>query len=523
MQFQTNLSESQIIKLINRPTSDEPRPRVKFNYRLLADCIVISEGILLLHLVAACWYGWRLVETLSGGAAASLPSNRLPWSATVLGLLASVTYTAICIWARPYDYPAIARGSGLGAAFRALRLWLAVGIGVLVLRAVARSDTTSAVASPEGWLPEGWMLAWLAAGCIALFGWRLAGVAGLRRAVRLGRISRRRLALVGATPQALGFVESLRRADTDIAPELVGVFDDRMAPERRQTAIGGVPVLGAIERLVALCRVDPVDTIVIALPHSASQRTASIVRTLQSLPSDLVLSPDLASLHGLAAQARADRLGPLTVLNLYENPLKDWRGLAKWVEDKVISTVVLVAALPLLIAIVAAIRLESPGPVLFVQQRYGFNNRPIPVLKFRTMHHDRRDESGARQTTRDDPRVTRVGALLRRTSLDELPQFLNVLQGDMSVVGPRAHPLHMKILDRDYHEIVQDYAARHRMKPGITGLAQVNGLRGEVRTVEQAMRRVELDLRYISDFSIWLDLKIIVRTLLHGMAGKGVY
>ena len=173
--------------------------------------------------------------------------------------------------------------------------------------------------------------------------------------------------------------------------------------------------------------------------------------------------------------------------------------------------------------IAAAIKLDSPGPVLFRQRRYGLNNEMIEVFKFRTMRADATDRNAERLTARNDPRVTRVGAFLRRTSLDELPQFLNVLRGDMSVVGPRPHATAAKAGGLLYPEAVRGYHARHRVKPGITGWAQVNGWRGETETVEQIARRVECDLYYIEHWTVAFDLWIVLRTVFGGFAGRNAY
>jgi lipopolysaccharide/colanic/teichoic acid biosynthesis glycosyltransferase len=158
------------------------------------------------------------------------------------------------------------------------------------------------------------------------------------------------------------------------------------------------------------------------------------------------------------------------------------------------------------------VRLSSPGPILFVQPRVGFNNELIRVRKFRTMYADRSDLRAEQTTTADDPRVTPIGRILRKLSLDELPQLFNVIGGDMSLVGPRPHATHMKVGDRYYQDAVRGYAGRHRVKPGITGLAQVKGVRGEIRTVERAKRRVELDTKYIETWSLWLDIRILLAT-----------
>jgi polysaccharide biosynthesis protein PslA len=167
-----------------------------------------------------------------------------------------------------------------------------------------------------------------------------------------------------------------------------------------------------------------------------------------------------------------------------------------------------------MLIIAAAIRLDSRGPVFFIQDRFGFNNKTIRVLKFRTMHVEQEDPTGANRTLARDPRVTRVGRFLRSVSLDELPQLVNVLRGEMSLVGPRPHALGMKAGERLYHDAVSDYFQRHRVRPGMTGWAQVNGLRGEIDSLDKARRRVALDLYYIDHWSLWLDLKILLKTII---------
>lgn len=199
------------------------------------------------------------------------------------------------------------------------------------------------------------------------------------------------------------------------------------------------------------------------------------------------------------------------------------RTRGKRVEDLLIGTAALLLALPLMGVIALLIRADSPGPVMIRQRRFGLGARPIQVLKFRTMHWDKGDLSGARATVRNDPRVTRIGRFLRASSLDELPQLFNVLRGDMSLVGPRPHPVEMRVGAIYYHDAVPNYHDRHVVKPGITGLAQINGCRGSVETMEQAERRLDYDLRYINDWSILLDLKILWRTLFKGFVGERAY
>jgi exopolysaccharide biosynthesis polyprenyl glycosylphosphotransferase len=206
-------------------------------------------------------------------------------------------------------------------------------------------------------------------------------------------------------------------------------------------------------------------------------------------------------------------VGTVPVLEVVDRPLKNWRAVAKWMEDKLLGSLLLIFVGPLMALTAILIKLDSPGPVLFVQKRFGFYNEVIGVLKFRTMHIDRADPSGAQRTVRNDPRVTRLGRILRWLSFDELPQLINVIRGDMSLVGPRPHTVAMKAGDRLYGEAVERYLHRHRVKPGITGWAQVSGLRGEVDTLEKAHARVAQDLYYIEHWSRWLDLKILLKTV----------
>jgi exopolysaccharide biosynthesis polyprenyl glycosylphosphotransferase len=207
-----------------------------------------------------------------------------------------------------------------------------------------------------------------------------------------------------------------------------------------------------------------------------------------------------------------EKLGQALTIAILDRPLKNWARVTKWLEDKVLSAVLLVAFAPVMGLIALAIRMESEGPVFFVQRRFGFNNELIPVLKFRTMRQALTDQSGAARTVRNDPRVTKVGRILRRTSLDELPQLINVLRGEMSLVGPRPHVPAMQAGQQLYHEAVRSYFLRHHVRPGMTGWAQVHNLRGEIASLAAAQERVAYDLYYIEHWSVWMDLKIILLT-----------
>jgi Undecaprenyl-phosphate glucose phosphotransferase len=239
------------------------------------------------------------------------------------------------------------------------------------------------------------------------------------------------------------------------------------------------------------------------------------------LPLNVSLCPD--GIGFKLGRCPITHLANLSTLAVQHKPISGWQHVVKAIEDRTLAALALLFLAPLLAAIALLIRLDSPGPVLFRQKRCGFNDQLIEVLKFRTMRDDLRDQNAEQLTRRNDPRVTRVGAFLRRTSLDELPQLINVLRGDMSIVGPRPHALRAKAAGVLYPEAVRNYSARHRVKPGITGWAQVNGWRGETETLEQISKRVEYDLYYIEHWSIAFDVKIILRTVLGGFTGRYAY
>jgi len=251
--------------------------------------------------------------------------------------------------------------------------------------------------------------------------------------------------------------------------------------------------------------------VIVALPLDAEDRLKAIFWKLKGIATDLRLSAEPIAER---FQVRGtSHIGTVPMLAIADRPLRHWGAFAKWIEDKILSAFLVTLLSPLMAVSALLIKLESQGPIFFIQERFGLNNDVIKVLKFRTMCADRCDKSGAQRTVKNDPRVTRVGRVLRSLSIDELPQLINVLRGDMSLVGPRAQAVAMKAGDRLYCDAVEQYLHRHRVKPGITGWAQVNGLRGEVDALEKARARVSLDLYYIDHWSLWLDLKILLKTI----------
>ncbi len=366
----------------------------------------------------------------------------------------------------------------------------------------ALGATVAAAAAFDGWsrLDPAWLAVATPLGALSLLGAR-AAVAGLLRNSP-GRAARRAV-ILGAGPQSARLVSALKRDPAGI--EILGLVDER--PPRGLPLPEGVRPLGGLPALFGMIRRGEVDMVVIAVPWSSEARLCGLLERLSPFPVDICVAPDLLAEH-------LPGLRPSLPTLVCAKPISGFQGTLKRAEDLVLATLALaVAAVPMLL-IALAVKLDSPGPVFFRQRRTGFNDRPFHVLKFRTMYADATDHDVKRQVLAGDPRVTRVGQILRRSSLDELPQLLNVLRGEMSFVGPRPHAPGTRAGGRLFHDVVANYAARHRVKPGLTGLAQVRGWRGPTLTEEQIVKRVESDLEYIDRWSIWLDFTIILRTLL---------
>ena len=386
-------------------------------------------------------------------------------------------------------------GAHEGLARTVGRVALAVGIAAIPTLGLGR------MASPAAWLSA---LAWTGSALLALVAVHAGALLKVRRWRREGRLTPNIL-VVGATENATRLIEAAL-ATREVA--VLGVFDDRS--DRISPTVHGVPVLGDTAALVRHRILPFVDRIVLTVNAAGPARTAELIERLRVLPNELCLFLDAED-----PKSRASTLSWLarSTLSVGGAKARESRQLAKRAEDLVLGSVMLLAALPIMAAVALAVRLDGPGPVLFRQRRHGFNNEEITVWKFRSMRIETTDQAGVRQVSLNDDRVTRVGRFIRKTSLDELPQFLNVLEGKMSLVGPRPHPIGMKTAGEDSARLVAEYAWRHRMKPGITGWAQINGSRGPVHTAEEVRRRVELDVDYIERQSFWLDLYILVMTL----------
>ncbi len=364
-----------------------------------------------------------------------------------------------------------------------------------------------------------WFFASLIGETALICSFRLGVRAHIRGRARTGDISRR-IAVVGDTLQAARFISTLQSADTPWN-EVIGVFDDRQDKARANDHAGGGQVMGTIEDLMRYVRNERVDDVVVALPWNAVDRLLSVIERLRELPVNVRLAVDM--IHYEFPDREASKLAGIPLLDVAPRPMADWNVVIKTIEDKVLATLALVLFGPFMLMIAIAIKLDSTGPVLFRQARQGFNNQLIEIYKFRSMHHKMCDDDAVHLTTRDDPRVTRLGAFLRRASLDELPQIFNVLKGDMSMVGPRPHAKLAKAGTRLYPEVVDQYAARHKVKPGITGWAQVNGWRGETDTEEKIIQRVQHDVYYIENWSLWLDIRILAKSVLVGFVNRNAF
>jgi Undecaprenyl-phosphate glucose phosphotransferase len=353
-----------------------------------------------------------------------------------------------------------------------------------------------------------WLSAFFAGGLGMLIAGRLFLRSMVRGWARQGRLDRRTI-IVGSDQNGEQLVTALKaQDDSDI--DVLGVFDDRN-DDRVLATCAGSPKFGKVDDIVEFARRTRVDLVLFALPISAETRILEMLKKLWVLPVDIRLS---AHTNKLRFRPRSySYLGKVPTLDVFEAPITDWDLVMKWLFDHLVGALILLMALPVMALVALAIKLDSPGPVLFRQKRFGFNNERIDVFKFRSLYHHQADPLAAKVVTKDDPRVTRVGRFIRKTSLDELPQLFNVaFKNNLSLVGPRPHAVQGKLQSRLFDEAVDGYFARHRVKPGITGWAQINGWRGEIDNEEKIQKRVEFDLYYIENWSVLFDLYILLRT-----------
>lgn len=366
----------------------------------------------------------------------------------------------------------------------------ALAFGIVLLLAFALNFTGS--------ISRIWLLTWASSVFVWVIIPRIVWARYLRAAFRCGGCIERVAVFAITSEFARGIGEEIVRGSRG----RVAIVTASGIPGERNG-----PSIDSIETAV---KQGAIDRVVIAGDHYAVAQAQSLVEILARVDVDVTIIPSLGCLQ--TAALNVGRIGMLPAIDISVRPLSPAQVVLKRVEDLVVASLILLVTAPIFVLVSTAIKLDSHGPVLFGQSREGYHGRKFKVWKFRTMDHSARDEKAVRQTSRGDRRVTRVGRILRRLSIDELPQIINVLRGDMSIVGPRPHALGMTALGTPMHQVIEGYAARHRLKPGITGLAQVSGCRGEIDSHEKLRRRVTLDCDYINRWSLSLDVWIIART-----------
>jgi putative colanic acid biosynthesis UDP-glucose lipid carrier transferase len=387
------------------------------------------------------------------------------------------------------------------------RTWLAWALVAGILFTLAYATKTGDLFSRRV------VLTWMAAMPFAFTAFHVAVRLALRSLRARGRNSRTYVIIGGGD---LG-----RRVHEQIASQpwlgmrALGYFDDRAVARDGEGV--AIPRLGRIADVAEYVKSNTTNFVYVALPMAAERRIREVIELLSDSTVSLYLVPDIFTFQLM--NARVEQIDGLPIIGLRETPFAGIQGWVKRAEDVVLASVILLVVSPLMATIAIGVKLSSPGPAVFKQRRYGLDGQSIRVYKFRSMSVCQ-DGGEIAQASRTDARVTPFGALLRRTSLDELPQFFNVLQGRMSIVGPRPHAV---AHNEQYRRLIRGYMLRHKVRPGITGLAQVNGLRGETETLDKMEKRVEFDLTYIESWSLQLDLKIIGQTIFNGFWGKNAY
>jgi Undecaprenyl-phosphate glucose phosphotransferase len=426
-----------------------------------------------------------------------VPISGFHWE-YLAAILAMTAATVVCFQAADLYQVQMFRGQ-LGQMTRMISAWAFVFLLFIGVSFFAKVGSE---------ISRLWLAAFFVVGLAVLTIERLCLRAQMRNWARQGRLDRRTV-IVGSDESGEQLIQALRsQCDSDI--DILGVFDDRNDSRARETCAGS-PKLGKVDDIVEFARRTRVDLVLFALPITAETRILDMLKKLWVLPVDIRLS---AHTNKLRFRPRSySYVGEVPTLDVFEAPITDWDLVMKWLFDHVVGALILFAALPVMTLVALAVKLDSPGPVLFRQKRFGFNNERIDVFKFRSLYHDQADLLAAKMVTRNDSRVTRVGRFIRKTSLDELPQLFNVVfKSNLSLIGPRPHAVQSKVQSRLYDEAVDGYFARHRVKPGITGWAQINGWRGEIDNEEKIQKRVEFDLYYIENWSVLFDLYILLKT-----------
>lgn len=469
---------------------------IRWTHGLINRCVMVGDAVLILAGGGIAW-----LATYEG-------PPPLTWlQALTIASVVTISFISLMRWGGNYR---VERYSSLWRSLVDLACGFvpAAMAGAVILVAFV----------PHAWERRLWLLTWLSSLFLALVIGRQVDRL-LLAIVDRRALLRRRLIVVGSGPTSDAIVAKLHKPENAKEYHLAGVFNPDL--NRTWNVDGSAAQNPArIPDLTRYAQQYAIDLVVVALPWDRSAEIFQLIRSLQWIAADVVVPFEAGGFN--PQFVRPMGLTNLPILQVMHRPFKGTQGLIKIAEDYVIALAALLVTSPIMLAAAIAIRMSDGNPILFRQPRTGFNRKPFLIYKFRTMSVDPADD-GSQGTKRDSQRVTRVGRFLRRTSIDELPQIFNVLRGEMSIVGPRPHVANMQVGEGVYSEVVRQYAARHRIKPGITGWAQINGMRGGIDSMEKANRGADLDLDYIANWSLRFDMKIIAKTLIHGLIGRNVF
>jgi len=478
--FRDQMAETEINSQ-NKFLSDGVRRRAPITRALFGDIVQFIDFMMVIVTSVVIAYAYHQI-------ALQVPLDFQTYTAA--GIVGATGLTALLRRDGYYDYDQVLSTSHL---FRAtFTRWALVVLSLMAFGfALKISENFSRV----------WLFGWSGAVVVTVTISQSISAKILRAMSRDGGAFARRIAVVGATELAAKFVERAGAAENSIS--IVGIYEAGISSSDDDQYS---EIKGDLNALAAAARNGEIDDIVLAVPRVSKEDMAHLIRRLSILPVSIAICPNVHWLDHMGGAVTS--VGGANLLSLYRRPLEGWGGVLKTIEDYVLGAALLVLAAPILLLVAIAIRLEGKGPLFFVQQRHGFNNAVFKIYKFRTMTVAE-DGEVVTQAQVNDPRITRVGGFLRRYSLDELPQLLNVIKGDMSLVGPRPHAM---AHNHQYAQTIENYSGRHKVKPGITGWAQVNGFRGETSENEMMEQRVRYDLAYVDSWSLWFDIKILLMT-----------
>ena len=399
----------------------------------------------------------------------------------------------------------------MGSIWRFDGLLIAVGTSFLFFLSIAFSFNSMEIYSNR------WLVSFFALSFFGIWTSRIVLRSGFQVLGERGVVGRA-IAVLGTGEQSERFLAQLNRIQPDFT-YFAGVFETDPSSGPGKQEVQGHRVVGNLDSLVEAARLGEVNDVVLAMPWSAENKILQVTERLKELPVNVFVSMDLVGFK-LDFRPTIDNASNLPMFEVVHKPISGWNSILKRIEDLTLGIGALIVLSPLLLLIAILIKIDSPGPVFFRQARLGFNNQRFDIYKFRSMYHRDIPEKRVKQASRGDPRITRIGRFIRRTSIDELPQLFNVIGGSMSLVGPRPHALSH---NEEFEEKVRGYMARHRVKPGITGWAQVNGLRGETDTLEKITARTEHDIYYTDNWSLMFDFRILMLTVVSVLFHKEAY